>query len=1641
MENENNNFAKRYWVRRGSEDLSTGFYDPDTSKNPFSLVDSVNSQIPCIVLLGPPGIGKSTEFNNAHLEAIRKGYSTEFISLASTYSEEELINAVNEHSNEDQTTLIFLDALDESPVSIPVTQNWIIKLARKINAKTEGSNKKTYLRISSRTADWSEQFEKQLKQILGENSVLVFELAPLSKPQVLDFFVAQSPDAIEPIKTVLDSDESVLLSRPVTLRMYLNILQTPNPAQLSDRSSTYRQGILALLEESNQARRLSGAVGTLEADARFVVAGRIAAATELSTKMVIWDGLYSETVPEHAIPIHELAGGFELVRKEELKVGVKEVRETLRTGLFVQISSNSYKWSHKTLSEYLAAYYIKQRAPSSGSILSLIRSHVPGNTYVVPQLREVAAWLSIFDKSIWNELVVHEPGLLMSSDITLNSDNEKELLVSALLQKLDTLETYDKVEWRRLYKRLNHKNLANQLRPIIEDHSKHKVVRRAAIDITETCSLIELTKDLKALAFDANEDSHIRAEATHALTLLLPEDQLTELLPLALTPKNDVDDEIKGLALIALWPNHLTFEQLLSTLNEPNNHSLIGSYAFFIYDLKFTALTPNEALAAIRWVKSRAADNDDSRSFTRLTGRLLTEIWNSATDEKVLNELASFVLEVNAIFFELRNEPEIEQFQKHYLSDSPSKRQALLHTIFKVAPSDWAMPRSLLFKPWSLLKAEDLKWLVDDLISKTCIKAEGWLIQLIISLINWEYSPENEYVLNQAEKHLALKEALKEVSEVNLDSEFAKWNLKQAQTKKLEDSQPLKPSLKSIIVDLLNQCHNNNLDAFWRLNLALLETSGNRIDEFTGVLAPSPGWDLLSDQERSVVVKEAKHYLYEFLLDQNFLQPDIHHRPSAAGYRAFRLIFAESPDTYAQIPSNVWASWSLSIISFSSNDSEIEREKHRQITKDCARNAKDEFLTAFKKYLEITSNAYHAVGLIKDFIDESFLEIIWNWVVSYKPTGQNERVAFQELINNNFPPALDQAYKSLKSIEFNLDPENIDGDLEKASTLIALKPQETWEFLTHLFDTNKEVARELIKHLTNKLYDAPSSVLTQMHLAQLYVWIESLFERRESIRGPRVLNSVDHAFSFQENILRRLVAQGTSESVDAIAWLLTQLPEIDWLKYSLTDAKENQRRVEWKPLAPRDAIEQINAVQISLPIISDKETILDSAVQPSESLLIEVGLSEAVSEYTPLKEQEAVVSRPELEKLSFLLIGTEWGSEHGGVSTFNRNLCIALAAYGHKVFCFIPNATEKDIAQAAQQNVEILTANSYPGLDLQSQLARGPKTIIKPDVVIGHDHITGSPALALAREQYQCPYIHLIHTSPEEIEPHKTRPEQATSGLITYSVGNDKGETQAELCLAADIVLTVGPKLEKSIRRRLVDEKEQDLIVSILPGLSIDLLDYNRSAYQYEACCLITGRMIDASLKGADLFMQVAGDFYSNPSTKHLNGTLFVMRGFKVETMDLEIERLKKLNNVSSPYIHPKPFTADEKALMRDIKSASLFLMPSRTEGFGLAGLEAISAGIPVIISAQSGLGETILNLSNEFQSSDLRRIAKDCVIDTHPNGPEILQNWSQECAKRLGDTQKSFADANDLRRELSSKLTWESTAYSATKAALRVIK
>ena len=58
-----------------------------------------------------------------------------------------------------------------------------------------------------------------------------------------------------------------------------------------------------------------------------------------------------------------------------------------------------------------------------------------------------------------------------------------------------------------------------------------------------------------------------------------------------------------------------------------------------------------------------------------------------------------------------------------------------------------------------------------------------------------------------------------------------------------------------------------------------------------------------------------------------------------------------------------------------------------------------------------------------------------------------------------------------------------------------------------------------------------------------------------------------------------------------------------------------------------------------------------------------------------------------------------------------------------------------------------------------------------------------------------------------------------------------------------------------------------------------------------------------------------------------------------------------------------REFVQDRESLKQLFQEVDLVVMPSRTEGFGLAGLEALSANLPVVVSHNSGFGKALCSI------------------------------------------------------------------------------
>ncbi len=378
-----------------------------------------------------------------------------------------------------------------------------------------------------------------------------------------------------------------------------------------------------------------------------------------------------------------------------------------------------------------------------------------------------------------------------------------------------------------------------------------------------------------------------------------------------------------------------------------------------------------------------------------------------------------------------------------------------------------------------------------------------------------------------------------------------------------------------------------------------------------------------------------------------------------------------------------------------------------------------------------------------------------------------------------------------------------------------------------------------------------------------------------------------------------------------------------------------------------------------------------------------------------------------------LAVATEWDSRHGGLSTFNRDLCGALADAGARVVCYVPEASAEERQRASEVKVEIVAATKMPGIKGAALLVYPPvlPADFLPDVVIGHDRITGAASVALAKYHYSSSKrVLFIHTSPEEIEWHKEPREDSTSAERAA----ERKQEQLDLAEECDLVVAVGPRLVKKFGTDLLGLDNHPQIIELTSGLP--RYSPREGKLPPSIRCLILGRVEDYTLKGLDLAARALGrvvEKWRNDDPPSL-----IVRGAPEGTGDALRERVIQDGKPSSLDVVIRHYTPEEKEIRSDLREASLVLMPSQKEGFGLVGLEAIACGVPTLISAQSGLADTL-----KWHAPDL---ASEWIL---PVTGDAVTKWAERMEFLLTGREGAFARAAALREKLAAELNWKQAA------------
>lgn len=1150
---------------------------------------------PCLALLGEPGVGKTTvvdELRSALDERLTgSGDQLLYLNLNEYGEESRLIRDLFECEefttwrNGTHVLHLFLDSLDECRIRIPQVAKLLSNRFQQVRDRLG----RLRLRIACRTADWPATLESMLPQLWGSGAFGAYELAFLRRRDVEAAARAEGIDP-EAFTDGLAQTESVPLAiKPVTLKFLLSVFRKQGELP-NTRAELYEKGCTLLCEEQNAGRldlRNAGGTGALSTERRLAIASRIAAVTVFCGKPSIFIGTLANGVTDEQTALHDLAD-------DDVGVSERDVRETLGTGLFSSRGPDLMGFSHQTYAEFLAARYLLLHRLDTAKTLAILQHSGDRDGGIVPQLYQAAAWIAGQNAEVFTSIARNEPQILLRCDRGTLTERQRAELCESLLNALNDGRANDR-DWdlHRHYVKLDHPGLGEELLPWIVETDGEVVARSAAIRIAEACKVAALQASLADLALNQNESERLRSAAAHALASIGDAETRRRLRPLAFGQGgNDPDDDLKGNALRALWPDSITSEELFGHLTLPRRSSYHGAYLLFVEHELAKHLNTGSLPRALRWLREQTPRRTRPFPFSYLADDIFTVAWRNIHNAEVAQSLAQTALELlkhhcDWIEDEERireNQPVLVDVEKRHQLTKAIVNVGLDDTIAYELVSPWCGPR--------LLHETDLDWCLDELLSSVGHETEASWANLAFSLLNAIEPRGNmldRFVDARAMSPELEKQTGKSFMLTLLDSKEAEI-LKERYERSMapnakNEPKPLDWLPRDRIEHWLARYEKGEHNVWWRLlrELTLEDTSKHYRNLFEPDVTSLPGWKASGVGTHERILDAARVFLEgtgEFdadqLLDGQASETDI------APYKAFLLLLKERPADLDSLPEDRWAYWVPVLFGpFGSNG---DRSVQRLLIGMAYRKEPDAVLVRLQRILErqiAKGEQYLTVlDLVEDIWDEQVCEMVRGLLES----AEGQPLCYGRMVCRLLTHGDGDARGLVESkldLPLPQDAHDREVALRAAVALVGTTADAAWSAIWPILQGDPEFGRSLMMEFSDNLRDQDGSFFSKLDaekIADLFIWLVRQFPYsedpvRDGVHTPTQDDSVRH---MRTSAINWLEGTGTPAACQAITCVSEALPEFKWLKSVLVEARKNMLRSTWRPMSPRDLLRIIS---------------------------------------------------------------------------------------------------------------------------------------------------------------------------------------------------------------------------------------------------------------------------------------------------------------------------------------------------------------------------------------------------------------------------------------------------------------------------------
>jgi hypothetical protein len=1214
---------KRFWSPReqaAEMDLAGYLLDPQPqmagrANSHLKMLDALQ-EFPCLILLGEPGMGKTTTLSQAR-EAIdnaiqgREG-SVLWFDLHSYGDENRLYRNLFESDallawkRGSGELHLFLDSFDECLLRIDTIATLLVDEFKRLPVD------RLRLRIACRGAAWPSSFENGISKLWDKDRLAVYELEPLRRDDVLEAADAEGlPNPEEFVGAVEQKQAVPLAIKPITLQFLLNTYQR-NGSLPPRQADLYREGCQLLANEVNQERRDAGLRGALSPAERLAVAGRIAVASVYGGRSAVWTGIDRGDVPVEDAKVANLAGASVMVNGNALPVSEASVRDALSCALFKSTEPERVWWAHRSYAEYLAAWHLVEQKVPITQITSLLYHDADGR--VVPQLYGAAGWLAVLQRDVFDCIVRTDPDLILSADLAGLDEGLRASIAQGFLAAIESEAVPFDFGWHWHFNKLAHPGLADQIRPYLIDRGKPARARHEAIAIAKACEVKGVQAELAELALDDSEQIDLRANAACGVASLADADVRALLRPLAAGVQSDTADELKGCALRALWPAQMTAVELFKLLTPPKRGgAFIGSYSSFLSRQLTDSLTTQDVPAALKWLEQSLADTRIGIPLERIAARVFHLGWTNLDDPGLLQLLArglSLWLE-RAPYLGIRLE---EAFVRALYEDDTKRRRLVEAMIPGLTDASQAL-MALEFRSPRLLFGRDVPWMCERLASANDRARTIWA-KLLSRLVDPTDVDNLGRIIAACSTSPALESELHYlVAPVELGSAQARAlqeeYREEQQRLQVSEEQRRVPPAQERIDACLDRFDSGQLDAWWHANYEMVwEADGTApLHESEPDLTALPGWKDICAETQARLLRAATVYLRDAdPRTREWLGTDTMHRPAWAGYRALRLILSQQPQSLDELSAAVWRKWAAIALAYPIYG-EAERSAQIELLKRANAHAANELIESLLALTDKENREnrgfFPSLDAMGECWSDSLKNVLLDKLKDSTLTPQCAGRILRLLLEHDVRQALEFC-RALVVLPVPAGGPERERTLVAAISLLAHARDASWSDVWPVIRDDNAFGREVTERLM-RAFDVGAGgmvqKLTESQLADFYAWLvhqypysdDPVHDGRAYAVGPR-----DQVCHFRESVRENLKSRGTHESSTAFERLIGEFPDLHWLNQVLLEAQRITRERTWVPPAVSEIVRVTTDANVRL--VGSSSQLLDVLIESLERL-------------------------------------------------------------------------------------------------------------------------------------------------------------------------------------------------------------------------------------------------------------------------------------------------------------------------------------------------------------------------------------------------------------------------------------------------------